>query len=52
MVGEQFVENKSSRKIKLYSDLFNKLDEAHSILSALGQPLWMATHALDWEDTL
>ena len=43
--GEQIVENPSSYcRIKLISLLF--------YLSALGQPLRMATHATDWGDSL
>jgi hypothetical protein len=47
-VGEQFVENMSSPRIKLITWLFYQKPN----VSALGQPLWMAIHDLDWGNSL
>jgi hypothetical protein len=51
-VGEQIVENTSSCRIKFISLLFYLFSYIKPRLSALDQPLRMATHALDWGDLL
>jgi len=50
VVGEQLVKNKISCRIKLISVIL--LIYIKPRLSVLGQPLQMASHALDWGDSL
>ena len=50
-VGEQFVKNKISCRIKLISLFFLSI-YIKPCLSALGQSLRMAAHTLDWGDSL